>query len=343
MKLVNVTDRNVYNSSTGNVAPGRTTPDTFRDLEKVLQKVVDICGRKFGIILNEREAALVERLMALDELGEKFDVMSIPASIRNDPTGAKKASEMTRKSQQASIDADKKANEEAERREAIINGEIDERAQRKPVGPATMEGEKVDPKNIKSGFEAILEENARIAAGKKNEHASTQEMLDPIGAHMKKGGSQDPEPAQNDGTGIGDAQPVKQARNLDGDAVRTADANVPAPEVSERASAMDRQASDIARKLSTIGPEAPSDPAYKPPVDAGLEILPKPGNEPLAEPVNEPASELIAEPVNEPARELAGQDLKDPDNGEEELEKPGKPAKAKGKKSVKKGKGKKGA
>ena len=315
MKLVNVTDRNVYNSSTGNVAPGRTTPDTFRDLEKVLQKVVDICGRKFGIILNEREAALVERLMALDELGEKFDVTSIPASIRNDPTGAKKASEMTRKSQQASIDADKKANEEAERREAIINGEIDERAQRKPVGPATMEGEKVDPKNIKSGFEAILEENARIAAGKKKEHASTQEMLDPIGAHMKKGGSQDPDPAQNDGTGIGDAQPVKQARNLDGDATKTADANVPAPEVAERASAMDRQASDIARKLSTIGPEVPPPPE--------------------AEPVNEPLAE--------PAREPAGQDLKDPDNEPREPVDGEKPAKAKGKKSVKKGKGKKGA
>ena len=154
-----------------------------------------------------------------------------------------------------------------------------------------------------------MEENARIAAGKKKEHASTQEMLDPIGAHMKKGGSQDPAPAQNDGTGIGDAQPVKQARNLDGDAVRTADANVPAPEVAERASAMDRQASDIARKLSTIGPEVP------PPSEA------EPANEPLAEP----------EPVNDPANEP-----REPVDGE-------KPAKAKGKKSVKKGKGKKGA
>ena len=298
MKLVNTTHRNVYNSMTGNVAPGRTTPDTYRDLEKALQKVVDMCGAKFGIILNDREAALVERLMALDELGEKFDVNSIPADVRNDPLGKKRASEMTRKSQQAEIEAARKTGRDAERREAIINGEIDER---KPVGPATMEGEKVEPKNIKSGFEAILAENARIAAEKAKNPASAKEMLDPLGAHMKKEGSNVPAPAENAGTGIGDAQPVKQARNLDGDAVRTADANVPTHEVGERASAMDRQASDIARKLSTIGPEVPPPPQAEPP----------------------------AEPVNEPREPVEGE----------------KPAKAKGAKtkSVKKGKGKKGA
>lgn len=331
MKIVNITDRSVYASGIGSVGPGRTTPDTYKDLEKALQKVVGMCGKNFGILLNDRETSLVNQLMALYERGDKFDIKSIPASVWKDPLGKKRASEMIRNRQQAEIDAQRKANAAAERREALINGEISD-SPRKPVGLATMEGKKVEPEMLKSGFEAILAENKRIAAGKNRERASTQEMLDPLGAHMKKNGSNDPAPAQNDGTGVGDAQPVRQARNLDGDAVRTADANIPPSAVSERAGAMDRQASDIARKISTIGPEVPPPPESEP------------VNKPLAVPVNEPASELIAEPVNEPAKEPAGQDLKDPDNGEEELEKPGKPDKAKGKpKFVKKGKGKKGA
>ena len=336
MKLVNITDRNVYNSTIGNVAPGRTTPDTYKDFCKAMQKVVDMCGNRFGIILNDSEAALLERIVSLDELGEKFDVNSIPAEVRNDPLGKKRASEMTRKSQHAAI--------------------VAEQNPRKPVGPATMEGEKVKPEMLKSGFEAILAENERIAAGKGKEHASVQEMLDPVGAHMKKNAAKDPAPAENDGTGLGDAQPVRQARDLDGDAVRSADANLPAPEVSERANAMDRQASDIARKLSTIGPEAPLDPAYKPPVDAGLEILPKPGSEPgdhadggthandPAQQLKEPDNEPLAEPVNEPLAEPVNEPLAEPVNEPGEPVGGGKPAKQpKGKKSVKKGKGRKGA
>ena len=319
MKIVNITDRNIYSSDVGNVGPGRTTPDTYKDLCKAMQKVVDMCGNRFGIILNDSEVSLLERIVSLDELGTKFDVNSIPAEVRNDPLGKKRASEMTRKSQHSAIDAERKANEAAARREAIINGEVDEKP-RKPVGPATMEGEEVKPEMLKSGFEAILAENARIASGKAKGHASVQEMLDPVGAHMKKGASKDPAPAENDGTGLGDAQPVRQARDLDGDAVRSADADLPAPEVSERASAMDRQASDIARKLSTIGPEVTAPEHPKEPME------PKEPEEP-----------------EEPEESKEDPDWQPPDTPQQGPEQSEQPKQPKGRKSVKKGKGKKGA
>ena len=261
MKLVNITSRNVYNAATGTtVAPGKKTPDVYRDLEKVLAQVVKVCGNNFGIILNENEADLIRRVVDLDEVGEKFDPMTIPAEIRNDPLGTKRASEMSRKAQQAAIDADKKANSEKAMREAIINGEVDERmalqGMRRPVGPATMEGEEVVPSKLKSGFEAILEENKRIAQeDNKKQTANTQEMLDPIGAHVKKEGSAEPAPAENDGTGIGDAKPIEQAHNREDDGTRSADTAAPLPSVGDRAGAMDRQAAETARKLSTIGPE----------------------------------------------------------------------------------------
>ena len=50
------------------------------------------------------------------------------------------------------IEPGRAANDEAARREAEINGETDPNY-RKPVGPATMEGEKVDPSKLKSGFD----------------------------------------------------------------------------------------------------------------------------------------------------------------------------------------------
>lgn len=263
MKLVNVTHRNVYSSSTGTIAPGKKSPDIYHDLEKALSKVVDICGKNFGIILNERESKLIETIMNLDELGEKFDPMTIPAEIRNDPLGKKRASEMSRANQQALLDAERNANSDKAMREAIINGEVDERQNlgRRPVGPATMEGKKVEPSMLKSGFEAILEENARIAAGKQNKPADPREMLDPIGTHMKKEGAADPLPANNDGTGIGDAKPIKEAHNRDDDGTRSADTSTPTPVVGERASAMDRQAAETARKLSIIGPDIQNDAA----------------------------------------------------------------------------------
>ena len=272
MKLVNITQRNVYTSAAGSVAPGRKTPDLYHDLEKELEKVVKMCGKNFGIILNDKELALIESIVKLDETGDKFDPLSIPDEIRLDPLGKKRASEMARKVQQADLDATKKANAEKARREAIINGEIDERKTlaRKPVGPATIEGQKVEPSMLKSGFESILEENARIASGKQKPPANPQEMLDPVGAHMKKEGAEVPAPANNDGTVIGDAKPIEQARNRDDDGTRSADTAAPLPSVSERAGAMDRQAAETARLLSTIGPATPAHtaaPADADPID----------------------------------------------------------------------------
>ena len=326
MKLINVTNRNRYVAKAGVVSPGRMTPDMYDELCDAMQKVVDMCGNNFGIILNDAEAALVEKIVSLDELGEKFDVKSIPAEIRNDPYGKKRASEMAKNSQRSAIEAERKANRAAARREAVINGEIDEKP-RKPVGLATMEGEEVKPEMLKSGFEAILAENQRIAAEKGKKRANVQEMLDPIGAHMKKGSSATPAPAENDGTGLGDAQPVRQARNMDGDAVRTADANIPAPGVAERANAMDRQASDIARKLSMVGPEPTPDVVG---VDVGNVRDLGLGDAPAA---HEQEPEQLKEP----------EELKEQDQPEQP-EQPEQPAKQpRGRKSVKKGKGKKGA
>ena len=252
MKVINVSDRIMYIGRMGNVPPGKATPDLFNDLEKVMKSVVDMCGSKFKIILNERELELIEKIVHLDEAGSKFDPSSIPESIRNDPHGIKRASDIVRNSQQKAIEKQQKKNAESSMREAIINGEIDEN-RRTPIGMATMKGEKVDPSQLKSGFESILEENKRIAEGKKR--ASVDEMLDPIGAHMEKD-IPDAEIAERaDPADFGNAEPVVQAKDLEGDIVRTVDADIPKPAVMDRASAMDVMAMNVANKLSIVGPD----------------------------------------------------------------------------------------
>jgi hypothetical protein len=143
MRFVNLTSRYVFNSFTGNIAPGAMSSDGGkykRRLEEVLSEVVKACGSSLGIRLNENEAALLNKLIDLDEKGTKFDPTSIPEEIRRDPTGARRVSEDNGRAQQAELDKIADANRKTARREAEINGEI---LVRKPAGPAAMKGEAV--------------------------------------------------------------------------------------------------------------------------------------------------------------------------------------------------------
>ena len=264
MQFVNLTTRTVFTSFSGSLAPGQVSSDgglKRRRLQDALEEVVKVCGNSLGIRLNAKEAELINRLMDLDAKGGGFDPASLPPEVRNDPTGEKRNSEAIREAQQREMDERGKANADAARREAEINGETDPNA-RKPVGPATLTGEKVDPSKLKSGFERLMEENARIAAGEK-EKPSVEEVLDPIGAHAKKDGAQDPAPADGE-AGAPGAEPVSvsMAKGLEGDGTKSADATEPVPQAPERGSAMDRKAAEVAGKLSQIGPDK-SDKAKK--------------------------------------------------------------------------------
>lgn len=258
MQFVNITTRTVFTSYSGTLAPGQVSSDggiKRRKLEDVLAEIVRVCGNSLGIRLNSREAELISKLMDLDAKGGGFDPVSLPADVRNDPTGEKRNSEAVRKAQQREMDERTNVNVESARREAEINGETDPNA-RKPVGPATMEGEKVDASKLKSGFERLMEENARIAAGENKEKPSSEEILDPIGAHAKKDGAPDPEPAGQDvGAPFADPISVNMAKGLEGDGTKSADATIPEAVAPGRGNAMDRKAAEIAGDLAQIGPK----------------------------------------------------------------------------------------
>ena len=254
MRFVNISPRSVYTSYSGSLPPGGVSADggpTRKKLEEVLSEIVKICGNNLGIRLNKKEAELLNKLMDLDEKGGGFTIDMLPEDVRNDPTGEKRSEAKRDNEQKNRINGISNANQEAAEREKIINGEIEER---KPVGPATMEGEKVSPSSIKSGFERIMEENARIEAGKPDEKKDVGEILDPIGYHMKGTGNEE-ETNDDVEEAIGaDPVSVSMAKGVDGDATKSADATIPKPSVTERSGNMDKVAADIAEKLSVVGP-----------------------------------------------------------------------------------------
>lgn len=252
MRFVNMSSRPVFNTLSGSLGPGDTSADggPYRiRLEKALSEVVNACGTRLGIKLNEREAKLIDELVTLDEKGRAFRKESIPEEIRNDPTGDKKREAMEDEAQRRKLERTTKANEEHAMREAVINGETEE-PKRRPAGPAAMQGEKVDPSSLKSGFDKIMEENARIAAGEKPE-MNVEEALDPIGAHMKRDGEQPKAEERSELIGK-EAKPPKSARGRDDDVARTADAAFPVPEAQNAKNAMDRQAAEMAGNLSVL-------------------------------------------------------------------------------------------
>lgn len=279
MQFVNVSFRSVYTSYAGMLAPGAVSSGKEKkchDLEDALAGVIRECKGVMGIRLSKTEADLLDKLIKLDELGSGFRPEKIPAEIRNDPTGAARASKSRNEAQQEAMDNLAKANKRSAIREAEINGEI---AERRPVGPATLEGEPVQPSMIKSGFERIMEENARIAAGKKKDPVTDAEILDPIGYHAKgvdHGDSHaedvpppvpdapDAPPEVEPEKAIGkDPEKVKEAKNVEGDVTKLADAAPPPQGKPARQNQMDRLAAETAAKLATLGPvdNKPSEPA----------------------------------------------------------------------------------
>lgn len=195
MKFVNITDRIVYSSRTGNINPGKKTPDFYHDLEKALQTVIDMCGKKFGVILSENEARLLNKVIDLDEIGSKFDPNTIPLEIRKDPLGIQRVKNAEVKAQHADLNSTAKANADAARREALINGEVEDKPSITPL-QVPRNGEDVEQgsgQSRPSGFEAILQENARIAAGKQ---VSTKDILNPVQALAKEPEAQDQKEAQ---------------------------------------------------------------------------------------------------------------------------------------------------
>lgn len=264
MKLVNLTAKIVHTKWTGFIKPGHSAEGNrdSKRFEEVMQEIVSSCGSKVGIMLSDNEVALLKTIMDLDQKGVKFDPSSIPNEVRNDPTGEKRASERSRAAQQAAIDGDRKRNIESARREAFINGEIDDR---KPKGLSTMKGEPVDNSSLKSGFERIMEENARIEGEKgKVAKADANEILDPIGSHAKTSGEAGGDAAPADAAPAeaeadpAEAEPVDSAKEEGtGERTKSADAKEPIPTVSEKAGEMDRKAADTARKLAQFGPVDP--------------------------------------------------------------------------------------
>ena len=253
MQFVNLTDRKVYVKAVGMMVPGTRTPANVRSdrsLENAIDRIVTMCKDSVGIILNKRETELLNKLIELDAKGNGFDPRTVPEWIRNDPNGERRAHEKSLAAQQAELASIAKKNAANMAREAEINGEV---IARKPVGPSTLQGEHVQPSMLKTGFERIMEENARIAAGK--DPVSNAEILDPIGAHMAAGSHAPDVPAKGGESPIGkDPAPVKQAKHLREDGTRTADAEAPVPEVTEKATDMDLLAADTAAKLATLGP-----------------------------------------------------------------------------------------
>jgi len=263
MQFVNVSQRTVYTSYSGSLAPGQVSADggkKRRQLEEVLSDIVHVCGDRLGVRLNDKEVRLINKLMTLDEKGGGFKPDRLPQEIRDDPVGEKANEEAIRKSQQDEMDARSDANMESLRREAEINGETFAGFPgRKPSGPATLgeEGVKVDGSMLKSGFEKIMEENSRIAAGENMEDKEANgigEALDPVGAHLSKA-TRSEEVRDDAAVHGGDPAEISLARNLEGDATRSADAQEPVPQAPEKGSAMDRKAAEVAKDLAHIGPK----------------------------------------------------------------------------------------
>ena len=240
MQFVNISNKSVYSSLAGNIPVGKTTSGhghSERQLEDVLDKIVKSCGDRLAIRLSAREAELVGRLMDLDERGSKLDPSSIaPRKVHSIDY------------QKMEMDRIAEANAKAAAREAEINGET--RAKRTPVGPGVMKGEAVTPQRLKSGFEKIMEENARIAAGKSG--MDPDEALDPIGRHMKGAAANQAAHEAPDAPGKTPAPIVQSMHNKD-DITNSADASIPRPVAPGRQNAMDRNAADMAGKLSILG------------------------------------------------------------------------------------------
>ena len=229
MRFVNTSTQSLYTRMSGNLLPGGVSASggKYRTrLEEEMKAVVKTCGTRLGIRFTDSERALFNQLKALDEKGMKFDMSQLPEEVRNDPTGEKRVAARHMAARQLQVDSTIAASKAAREREAVINGEV-----REPVGPGGMNGRKFDPATeLKSGFERIMEENARIAAGKK---VNVKDALDPIGEHMKAG--------EHKAEKTEEAKAAKPEASLE-------------PKAAEGGTAMDNMAKEVAEGLAEIGP-----------------------------------------------------------------------------------------
>lgn len=206
MRFVNTTARPTYTKMSGPLGPGETSSDggSYRRLmERAMKDVVEACGSRLGIRLNENEAELLERIIALDEKGRSFSKASLPKSVLEDPMGLKKAEKAEDEAQRKELEAAAAKNRENAAIEAAINGEIDETA------PGTAEPDSKE--SAKSGFAKIMEENAKIEAS----HTGDREVLE-------------------------------------GKLAQNAETSIPVPEAADSKNAMDRQAAEMASKMSVL-------------------------------------------------------------------------------------------
>ena len=275
MQFVNLTAKTVYTTYSGALRPGQVSADgghKRRKLEDILNEIVKVCGTTLGIRLNAAEAQLLNKLIELDEKGCSFRKSQLPIEVRNDPTGEKRAAASVLVAQQKEAAARDAANRRGAQTEAEINGETQARP---PVGPGNLQGTDVKAYDLKSGFEQIMEENARIAAGQgesNDEKKDIGEILDPIGAHAKH--QDDVENALDAGDGeaagaddaddadgadgeksIGTtpaAVPTAQGRTDDG--TRSADTTPPHAQAPEKGGKMDQKAAEVAEGLDQLGP-----------------------------------------------------------------------------------------
>lgn len=211
MKFVNHTSKNIYTSLSGGVNAGRTTLDRQGDFAECAKRIVDSCGKNLYIVFSASERNLVNRLLELDRLGSSFKRGDIPENVMNDPLGEKRAIELAKKLQKASMDVAVERNRDKERRQRIIDGETEEpRDEGVSVKDEIAKGEF-------GGFRDILEANAKLAARKKEYERNGGIMNDPLVTGKIKGddrkGAEIPDtdilndiPKQE---GIADADPPK--------------------------------------------------------------------------------------------------------------------------------------
>lgn len=273
MKFVNLKPKTVHTKFTGFIQPGKAVEGnrSSHRFAQVLEEVVGSCGHMIGLVLSPVEMDLVNKILKLNRDGTEFDPSSIPEAVRNDPTGEKRAADKRSDQQYRETGELQEKNRASAQREAIINGEIEER---RPEGLATMQGEPVDASMLKSGFDKIMEENARIAAGleTKTEH-DVEGILDPIGRHVKK--DRDESPAPHEAGSGSDAVLSRGAFHDPEDATRTADAKEPEVQTLAGAGEMDKQAAKMARTLSSLSVFNDPDKAPKPDMQAKENDAPK--------------------------------------------------------------------
>ena len=251
MRFVNMSARPAYTKMSGHLLPGQTSSDggPFRgNLEKALSEVVNACGERLSIILNEREAKLLERLVDLDEKGTGFKRDSLPKEALDDPIGTKEAEKRIEDSQKKHIEDIIRTNEDHARIESEINGE----SVKKPSVKAheAPSGEKVEPEMLKSGFDKIMEENAKIESSKPKFDQNV--ALDPIGANAKKGvernGDDGDKRADDDGLEVGDAEDKIAEEGI----AAKAETNEPSAMPADERNAMDKKAAETAESLSVL-------------------------------------------------------------------------------------------